>query len=91
MDIIKGIMARIIIRDEVDYCAYCILDTLNKNTNGLSYKTLYNTIGKYFTPKIFDSAWFDLKFSHYIIRIDNTNRYIYGAQAYTNYKYNILL
>ena len=45
LDKIKGIIARLTIKDEIDYCMYCILDTLNKNLRGLSYATMRDTIG----------------------------------------------
>ena len=53
LDKIKGIIARLTIKDEIDYCMYCILDTLNKNLRGLSYTTMRDTIGLYFTEKTF--------------------------------------
>lgn len=90
LDKIKGIIARLIIKNETGYCIYCILDTLNKNPRGLSYTSMRNTIGVYFTEETFNTAWFTLKDRKYIIPINNTNRYIVGVRI-LNYQYEYLL
>ena len=87
---IKGIIARLTIKDETDYCMYCILDTLNKNLRGLSYTTMRDTIGLYFTEKTFKTAWFTLKDRKYIIPINHTDRYIIGVKI-LEYPYEYLL
>ena len=91
LDRIKGIIARLTIKNETDYCMYCILDTLNKNLRGLSYTSMRNTIGAYFTEKTFNTAWFTLKDRKYIIPINNTDRYIIGVKIILDYPYEYLL
>lgn len=90
LDRIKGIIARLTIKDEIDYCMYCILDTFNKNPRGLSYTSMRNTIGVYFTEETFKTAWFTLKDRKYLIHINNTDRYIIGVKI-LNYPYEYLL
>ena len=90
LDKIKGIIARLTIKNEIDYCMYCILDTFNKNLRGLSYTSMRNTIGIYFTEKTFNTAWFTLKDRKYIIPINNTDRYIIGVKI-LEYPYEYLL
>ena len=90
LDKIKNILARYIIKNEVEYCMYCILDTINKNIHGLSYNELKNTIGKYFSDRIFINAWYNLKYGEYIIKVENTNKYIIGVRI-LEYRYEYLL
>lgn len=90
LDKIKGIIARLTIKDETDYCMYCILDTLNKNLRGLSYTSMRDTIGEYFTEKTFNTAWFTLKDAKYVIPINHTDRYTVGVKI-LEYPYEYLL
>ena len=90
LDKIKGILARRIIKNEIDYCAYCILDTINKNMSSLSYNELKNTIGKYFSDRTFINAWYNLKYNEYIVKVENSDKYIIGAQI-LEYQYGYLL
>lgn len=91
IDKIKELIAKLIIKDETEYCAYCIMDTISKNIDGLSYDNVYNAIGEYFTPKIFNDAWYLLKFKKYIVNVEDTDKYMYGIQAWLNYDYDCLL
>ena len=90
LDKIKGILARRIIKNEIEYCMYCILDTINKNMRSLSYNELKNTIGKYFSDRTFINAWYNLKYNEYIVKVENTDKYIIGAQI-LEYQYEYLL
>ena len=89
LDKIKGILARRIIKNEIEYCMYCMLDTINKNMRGLSYNELKNTIGKFFSDRTF-IAWFNLKYNEYIVKVENTNTYIIGVRI-LEYQYEYLL
>lgn len=90
LDKIKGILARRIIKNEIDYCAYCILDTINKNMRSLSYNELKNTIGKYFSDRTFINAWYNLKYNEYIVKVENSDKYIIGVRI-LEYQYEYLL
>ena len=90
LDKIKGILARRIIKNEMEYCMYCILDTINKNMRGLSYNELKNTIGKYFSDRTFINAWYNLKYGEYIVKVENTDKYIMGVRV-LEYQYEYLL
>ena len=90
VDKIKGLLARIIIKSNQSYCEYCILDTVNKNINGVSYTQVYNAIGKYFSPQLFAIAWLSVKCSAYITQIKDSDKYIVGARILV-YPYEWLL
>ena len=90
IDTIKGIIAKIIIKDNTDYCMYCIIDTINKNINGITYKQLYNIIGKYFTTEEFINGWKKAFNEKYIIQIQNSNKFIIGVKILL-YEYEYLL
>lgn len=85
---IKILIAKLIMND-YEYCEYGILYTINSHINGISYKEVYNAIGKYFSLEMFDEVWLLLKSNGYIIPLDN-HKYIVGAKILL-YDYDFLL
>ena len=90
--IIKRRIAKIIICNREEYCLYCLLSILNYNIHGFTYESAFKIMHEHlnFTPIEFDDAWSTAKFYKYIIKIEDTKKYIIGMNIF-EYEYNILL